>query len=436
MPLDRIGVRSARTRFWRWLVDEVIRTPLEPILHPSVTRLHSAGYSILLGNLIFYGLWAHVFPQPHESLPARLAVAFLGLCCFFPFMRREPDARRSRWTFSVMTWLVLPVFFFWMYEMNGGNAVWLASVSAMLLVYYQLTDWRLATLGSVAGLVVGSLLAEWGQGRSLQVLLQSGEHIVVIVFAWGSGIMLGASSANLRRTRLLNTLSTMGVMAHELRTPLATVNLMGDVLRNLAQPDMPAPRRKRLEDLATRLQNLARSMNRQIDTQISNAQLTRLPRERSRIAAAELVHEVVADYPYRSSRERDCIQVHVQEDFCFTASRQLFAQVLINLIKNALHALNAAGTAPMPGDLRIQIGRHQGQGRITVTDQGVGIPYDQQGRIFEPFYSTQSGAGSGLGLTFCKNVVLMASGQIHVQSDPAEGATFFIDLPLAPAPTV
>ena len=431
LPLDRMWLRGARTRLWRWLVDEVARAPLEPILHPSLTRLHSAGYSILLGNLLFYLLWAHVYPQPFESLPARLAAAALGLSFFLPFMRRDSASRRSAWTFSLAAWLVLPVYFFAMYELNGGNAVWLASVSAMLLIYYQLTDWRLATLGSVGGLLVGSLVAEAVQGQSLQVLARSGEHIVVMAFCWGAAFMLSASSANLRRTRLLNTLSTMGVMAHELRTPLATISLMGDVLRNLAQHEMPEHKRKKLDDLSTRLQNLVRSMNRQIDTQISNAQLTRLPRERSLIAAAELVHEVVAGYPYRSSRERDCLQVHVQHDFSFNGSRPLFAQLLSNLIKNALHALNAVGTAPRPGDLRIHIGLHQGRGRIAVSDQGVGIPLDRQTRIFEPFYSTQSGAGSGLGLTFCKNVVATVNGQISVQSEPNEGATFLIDLPLA-----
>jgi two-component system, CAI-1 autoinducer sensor kinase/phosphatase CqsS len=56
-----------------------------------------------------------------------------------------------------------------------------------------------------------------------------------------AALLLGASSANLRRTRLLNTLSTMGVMAHEMRTPLATVNLLGDVLRNLASTTCQSP---------------------------------------------------------------------------------------------------------------------------------------------------------------------------------------------------
>ena len=65
-----------------------------------------------------------------------------------------------------------------------------------------------------------------------------------------------------------------------------------------------------------------------------------------------------------------------------------------------------------------------------VADKGLGISYDQQQRIFEPFFSTQTGVGSGLGLTFCKNVVDTVNGHISVHSEPNEGAVFIVDLPL------
>src|SRR5690606_11314443 len=232
--------------------------------------------------------------------------------------------------------------------------VWLGSFVAMVLIYYHATDWRVATLGLLtgggAGLLTSHLLGTAAPGPE-----QPMANLVVIGFAWSMGLMLGLSSANLRRARLLTTLSTMGVMAHELRTPLATVNLMGDVLRNLSQHDVGDAKRKKFEELATRLQNLVRSMNRQIQTQISNAQLMRLPRDQTALQATELVREVVAAYPYRSSRERDCVRVQVQQDFCFLGSRSLFSQVLTNLLKNALHALAAASHAPQPGDLRIDV---------------------------------------------------------------------------------
>ena len=424
--LDRLMFYSVKARLWRWWLDEVVQAPLEPILHPSRARLWWAGFSTMLGHLVFYGIWHDVWPQPFENLWVRVLAACLGLLLFLPSVTKDTSTRHSTVVFSAVCWISLPAFFFWMYGMNGGNAVWLASVTAMLLIYYHLTDWRIATLGSALGVLIGWLAIH------TQVPLPSvpGENVPVIGFAWVIAFLLGASSANLRRVRLINTLSAMGVMAHELRTPLATVNLMGDVLRSLVRHDVPEAKRQQIEELSTRLQNLVRSMNRQIDTQISNAQLLRLPNEQAPIMAAELVQEVVNNYPYRSNRERDCVQVEIRQDFCFVASRQLFAQVLTNLVKNALHALASASSAPMAGDLRLEVGVYRGKGRIAVSDNGVGILREQQDRIFEPFFSTQSGVGSGLGLTFCKNVIEAVQGTISVHAEANVGAVFMIDLPL------
>ena len=429
MPFDRLRLSNAKARWWRWWIEEVIRAPLEPILHPSRLRLVWIGAFSCAGHLLFYWIWTHAVPQPYENLWARLFMAFMALIYLMPALANDAPSVHSGRLFTLATWVQLPWFFTWMYMMNGGNPVWLASMAAMILIYYHATDWRLATLGLISGGLAGVYTGRL-QGATLGAAAQPEANLVVIAFACVMGLMLGISSANLRRARLLNTLSTMGVMAHELRTPLATVNLMGDVLRNLSQHDVGDHKRKKFEELATRLQNLVRSMNRQIDTQISNAQIMRLPRDMSPVMAAELVADVVAQFPYRNSRERDCVQVNVQQDFCFLGSRPLFAQVLTNLIKNALHALASASTAPSPGDLRVDVGVHHGKGRIAVSDDGIGISHDLQSRIFEPFYSTQAGAGNGLGLTFCKNVVDAAHGRLSVHSEPGLGAVFMIDLPL------
>lgn len=434
MHLDRLGFLSAKARLGKWLLDETVHAPLEPILHPSPMRLWWAGMCTLFGHLGFYWIWTHAWPQPFESALLRTAAASTGLVLLIPAFSRDIHSRASTLVFTAVCWLSLPAFFFCMYAMNGGNAVWLASTSAMLLIYYHLTDWRIATAGAVAGALTGWLASRLLMGAP--PLASPGPGVVVLLFAWGVGLLMGMSSANLRRVRLMNTLSTMGVMAHELRTPLATVNLLADVLRNLARPDLPDSTQTRLNDLANRLQHLVHTMNRQIDTQISNAQLLRLPHDPStRMAAAALVHEVVNEYPYKSSRERACVQVHVQQDFLFLGSPPLFRQVLANLMKNALHALAATPRALEPGDLRVTVGLHRGRGRIAVSDQGVGMAHEQLHRIFEPFYSTQAGAGSGLGLSFCQNVVEAAQGSLSVHAELGVGAVFMIDLPLAsPSP--
>lgn len=134
-----------------------------------------------------------------------------------------------------------------------------------------------------------------------------------------------------------------------------------------------------------RLHTLVRNMNQQIDTQIANARLQRLPIHKETVVASELLRGVIKDYPYRNSRERDSVVLVLRKDFSFESSYRLFAQVINNLLKNAFHSLAAGSAAPKTGDLRIEIGVLNGSGRIVITDQGSGIAAELQARIFEPF---------------------------------------------------
>ncbi len=318
-----------------------------------------------------------------------------------------------------------------MYFCNSGNPVWLASLGAMFLIYYHLTDWRFATPGAASGLVIAWLMFEaFGPAAQPIGLEQSLTNTVVLAFCWFMAITLGLSSSNLRREQLNSTLGTMGIMAHELRTPLATMQLIGEALRNEA-PLHTGENGERLQQLAQRLNSLVRNMNHQIDMQITNARLMRLAGNAERISAGELVRSAIADYPYRSTRERQSVMVQVHEDFQFLGSRQLFSQVVDNLTKNALRSLAAASTASQPGDLLIQIGGNGNRGRIVFTDNGVGMDPDLRKRIFQPFFSTDRGTGHGLGLAFCQRVVQGAQGTIRVKSAPHRGAVFTIELPVA-----
>jgi two-component system, CAI-1 autoinducer sensor kinase/phosphatase CqsS len=413
-----------------WASNEVVRPLLEPVLHPSRWRIRALGLSTSVGHPLFYWVWGKLLPQPYESLWLRLLMGALGLSLVaFPRLGATPPSRISAAIFTAIFWVTLPLFFSWMYFCNGGNTVWLASLGAMFLMYYQLTDWRIATLGSVSGLAIAWVLFNaFGPAMPEMPLEQLLTSVVVLSFSWFMGLVLGISSSNLRREQLNYTLGTMGIMAHELRTPLATMSLIGDAVRNEA-PDCGGSADK-LEKLGTRLHMLVRNMNHQIDTQIANARLMRLPVHKGSISAADLVRQAVADYPYRSTRERECVQVLVHRDFRFEGSQALFAQVVDNLLKNALRSLAAATTASQPGDLLVEVGSLHNRGRIVVNDRGVGIDPALQPQIFEPFFSTDRGTGHGLGLAFCQRVIQGANGTIRVKSKPAHGAIFTIELPL------
>ena len=411
-----------------WASNEVVRPLLEPILHPSLWRIRALGLSTSLGHPIFFWLWTSPLPQPYENLWLRLVMSALGVCLLVFRSITATPSKLPAAIFTIIFWITLPWFFSWMYFCNSGNTVWLASLGAMFLIYYHLTDWRIATLGSVSGLLAAWLLFQVAgpetPGLSWE---QQATNSVVLAFCWFMALVLGISSSNLRREQLNYTLGTMGIMAHELRTPLATMSLIGDAVRNHASHGSETS--QTLEQLAARLHTLVRNMNHQIDTQIANARLMRLPPvNKETVNAADLVGEAVTNYPYRTTRERESVMVRVHAPFLFKGSHALFLQVIDNLLKNALRSLAAARSASQPGDILIEV-MAGSYGQIIVTDRGVGMDQNLQARIFEPFFSTDRGTGHGLGLAFCQRVIQGAGGSIRVRSELLRGASFIIELP-------
>ncbi|MDB5743937.1 MAG: integral rane sensor signal transduction histidine kinase [Polaromonas sp.] len=384
------------------------------------------------GHPLFYWLWASWLKQPYENIWLRLLMSGLGLTLLFKAVNQNLTSRRVRILISVTLWIELPLYFSWMYLCNAGGQVWLPSLCVIVLVYYNLTDWRIATFGTLSGALVAWLLFHFS-GQPAPGMPEQAYSLdaVLIAFSWSCALLLGLSSANLRRAHLGTTLATMGIMAHELRTPLSTAALIGDAIQLEAQRQPGQAHTAKLEKLGQRLHTLVRHMNHQIDTQIANAKLLQLPRYAEQVSAAVLAREAAESYPYPSKREQECVQVIIHDDFSFCTCATQFSQVLSNLIKNALHSLAAADSSFQAGALRIEVDRIRMQGRIVVADAGKGIDAALLPHIFKPFFSSNRNTGHGLGLAFCQQVVQSAGGSIQVDSAAPAGAAFTIMLPIS-----
>jgi len=104
-------------------------------------------------------------------------------------------------------------------------------------------------------------------------------------------------------------------------------------------------------------------------------------------------------------------------------------QVVMNLVVNAVHAIDGEG------EIRIRIWLEGISANLSVTDTGTGIPEDILPRIFESGFTTkEAGKGSGLGLAICADIVRQHGGSLHVQSKVGEGSTFTVALPIRQAP--
>jgi signal transduction histidine kinase len=109
-----------------------------------------------------------------------------------------------------------------------------------------------------------------------------------------------------------------------------------------------------------------------------------------------------------------------------------FAQLLDNLISNAMKY------SPPGEPILVTIATADSQGKVSVTDRGVGIPGDHLARVFDRFYrvggTSDAVAGQGLGLSICKEIVTAHGGRIWAESEgPGQGSTFSFTLPLAVA---
>ena len=114
------------------------------------------------------------------------------------------------------------------------------------------------------------------------------------------------------------------------------------------------------------------------------------------------------------------------DEATYTGNESLMLHVWVNLLDNAIKF------DPVGGEIRLRLHCESTCIRITVSDNGPGIPKDQQSAIFERFYladGSHKSEGNGLGLALARRIVRMCGGEISVSSEPGKGSCFTVELP-------
>ena len=223
----------------------------------------------------------------------------------------------------------------------------------------------------------------------------------------------------IRRADQLAFLGGMAArVAHEIRTPLATIRGLVELL----QTDLP-PSDSRREYMDRLLQAVDRQ-----DRLVENLLTLSHPEPESwqPVPLRELVDDVVGMLPGDPR-----LRVAPPAAFLPPAVGDAFrlSEVLTNLIKNALEATPRDGTVEVtlaPGE--------RDRVRVTVRNTGAGIPAEIRERIFQPFFTTKS-RGTGLGLAIARQIVDAHRGSLRVESDGVSETTFIVELPTT-APVV
>lgn len=223
---------------------------------------------------------------------------------------------------------------------------------------------------------------------------------------------------------------TLGFLAHEVGTPLATVSGYLSAMRERQQD--PVCGNADIACLSQRHPGEFRAMldaalRRTDYTQSLVATFVRTARDAYHAdvsasqRASDLVRSVCEDYPF-DGEEAGWLRFELLHDFVLPGQRDLLYLVLCTLVKNAMQALRAA--LPAEPGIRIVIDRAPAGALIRVSDNGPGIEPEVLSRLTrEPVTTRSASGGNGMGLVFCQRVMASLGGWVEVTSQPGSGAT-------------
>ncbi len=235
---------------------------------------------------------------------------------------------------------------------------------------------------------------------------------------------LASADAQLQRSKRLAALGGMAAgIAHEVRNPLAAIQLYARMLEQDLDPAQPvAPDLAACSDLASRLGAAVRGLDGVVTDVLSFARELD-PSPQWAPADALFLQAVEAHEP---AIQAAGVQVRfLGDDVCVWADAGMMRQVLLNLVRNAVDALITCPPAE-PRRLELRARSEEGASVLTVRDSGPGVPPEAIDRIFNPFFTTRS-TGTGLGLAIVHRIVDAHGGTISVSNDG--GAVFEVVLP-------
>jgi two-component system NtrC family sensor kinase len=215
-------------------------------------------------------------------------------------------------------------------------------------------------------------------------------------------------------------------VAHEINNPLAIIMASSGVIRDMLDPELnldgsPENIRKELDNVDAAVLR-ARGITRQL---LDYGR--KHPPKPMLCDLNQIIDEVLGGF---KERELKVANIEIIRDYAPDLPKTMvdpdqIRQVFLNLINNAGAAIDGSGT------ITLSTSSDEEQIRVTVTDTGCGMTFDQIKKIFDPFFTTkQEGKGTGLGLSVSLSIIKSLGGTIDVQSMPDAGSAFIISLPI------
>lgn len=257
-------------------------------------------------------------------------------------------------------------------------------------------------------------------GMSLLSLVFTG----IIIFTYTSALR------QLLKQRQISQIKTdfINNMTHEFKTPIATINLALDALKNPKVSNHP--------EIVTRYHNMIREENRRMHTQVENVlrisklENNQLDLEKNRVLLHEIIEDSITHVSLIVENKGGYIKTHFNaQNSSVLASETHLTNIIVNLIDNAIKYTEG------PPEVDVYTENKNGFIILRVVDKGIGMSKSVQKKIFEKFYREQMGdihnvKGHGLGLSYVKRILDDHNAEIKVESEVGKGSTFSIKIHL------
>jgi hypothetical protein len=218
----------------------------------------------------------------------------------------------------------------------------------------------------------------------------------------------------------------ISMMSHDLKTPIARIQGMTDVILKDLQP-LSSQQREAVDTIRHSGEDLLKFINAILNYGKIESEGVELHLQSRDVNA--LLKEVIRKHEFLAKVKRIPIESELEPLFPIQVDPELIKQVFSNLIENAIKY------SPEESQVRVSTIEKDGQVIIRVEDQGPGIPQDEVANIFMKFFRSKNAKsspikGSGLGLYLAKYFTELHQGKIVVESTYGKGSTFTVELPL------
>jgi signal transduction histidine kinase len=250
--------------------------------------------------------------------------------------------------------------------------------------------------------------------------------ILFVSILAGSVLVLRSAYAEVRLAR--QRTSFVANVSHELKTPLTSIRMFAEMLRDGRQGD-PEKQKHYLDVMTAETERLTRLINNVLD--FSRMERGEKRYNMKRCDLVGLARDVIESQ--RTRLEQNGFEVSITTragGLAVSADEEAIKQTLVNLLSNA------EKYSPETKRIEVELGREGGRAMVSVSDRGIGIPPGEVRNIFDEFYRvddslTSEVKGAGLGLTIARKIIADHDGDIRYSVREGGGSTFTILLPLA-----